>query len=683
MPRTLLVLLLSLALARQTKYHVEAYGTKPRAPPSPGTLTARIAVPLPRPHQHRGCARVQPSPRSAVALGSATSEDQEPAVGAPRDDEYLGGDDAKTTASPVAVTNADDFSPRPFLERPYLLAISGLVGALTGLNVALFKLSTEYVRDFFYGDGLFDRLPPVSGTVPLPLIPALGGLSVGVIILLGRGQSFPPGLRGVVSEADADAAQASGWRVADECGGGVSSERSAPGPGRVVSDLARYGRKSAAAVVTLGSGNSLGPEGPAVEAGMSVSRLCWELAPPAPSTGDAERDVAAAAERSRLLLACGAAAGVSAGFNAPLSGVFFVLEILQQALNPVNVERWNVDGKEETQGSIVGPVGVGANPVASESVNISAILLASVISSLVSKLFLEDELALKATLVDLRSPLQEFPLFLVLGALSGLVAALFSGAAQASKSVFDGCSGPQPVKEAFSTIPSWFKPTIGALFCGGVALVYPQVLFFGYETLNTAILASTTCKTETLLQLLAAKFATTAVATSSGLIGGTFAPSLFLGGTLGASFHQVVQSVMQSTQGTTTAASLATLGDVATPAFSIIQLQPFELSNMPTYAVVGAASVLSALFRAPLTATLLLFECTRDYDVILPLMASASMGSLTGDIIESALKERRRELDSVSWGDLAMRNGEEESCEVEYEEEKRSEISALFREKRR
>lgn len=90
--------------------------------------------------------------------------------------------------------------------------------------------------------------------------------------------------------------------------------------------------------------------------------------------------------------------------------------------------------------------------------------------------------------------------------------------------------------------------------------------------------------------------------------------------------------------------------------------------------MVGAASVLAALFRAPLTASLLLFELTRDYDVILPLMASAGVGSLVGDILENRLERLqdrrrrdenkdecvqevlRRDQDSVSWGDLADRS---------------------------
>ena len=67
---------------------------------------------------------------------------------------------------------------------------------------------------------------------------------------------------------------------------------------------------------------------------------------------------------------------------------------------------------------------------------------------------------------------------------------------------------------------------------------------------------------------------------------------------------------------------------------------------------------MAALFRAPLTASLLLFEVTRNYDVILPLMASAGVGSIVGDILEDRFERpnemQRRDRDPVSWGDLSF-----------------------------
>ena len=166
------------------------------------------------------------------------------------------------------------------------------------------------------------------------------------------------------------------------------------------------------------------------------------------------------------------------------------------------------------------------------------------------------------------------------------------------------------------------------------------MLFFGYETLNGLFL-NNSISTEYLFVLLVAKLLTTAISASSGLVGGTFAPSLFLGGVLGAGFHNIMSD------------SLLSISQ-SYPELSAYPI--FEgISGLPAFAMVGAASVLAALFRAPLTASLLLFECTRNYDVILPLMASAGLASLTGDIVEKWLDEELRESDPVSWGDLSTR----------------------------
>ncbi len=132
--------------------------------------------------------------------------------------------------------------------------------------------------------------------------------------------------------------------------------------------------------------------------------------------------------------------------------------------------------------------------------------------------------------------------------------------------------------------------------------------------------------------MLVAKLLTTASSASSGLVGGTFAPRLFLGGVLGAGFHNVIMDSLQS----------MTLAYPQLSAYPIFQ----GVSGLPAFAMVGAASVLAALFRAQLTASLLLFECTGNYDVILPLMASAGVASLTGDVVEKWLDEEQRESDN-------------------------------------
>ena len=67
----------------------------------------------------------------------------------------------------------------------------------------------------------------------------------------------------------------------------------------------------------------------------------------------------------------------------------------------------------------------------------------------------------------------------------------------------------------------------------------------------------------------------------------------------------------------------------------------FGLAGVPAYSMVGAASTLAAIFRAPLTASLLLFEITRNYDVLLPLLASAGVASLVSDIVESKVEQAK------------------------------------------
>lgn len=223
-----------------------------------------------------------------------------------------------------------------------------------------------------------------------------------------------------------------------------------------------------------------------------------------------------------------------------------------------------------------------------------------------------------------------------------MVAFVFSQTAKLMKNLFDGEAGPQSLRNAAKSAPAGAKPILGGLICGLIGLAFPQILFFGYETLNT-LLAKSAMPTMTLIGLLVVKTISTALCAGSGLVGGTFAPALFLGAMTGASFHNIMVSLFQFGE----TGSLGIMGGFA-----------MQLADLPAYAMVGAASVLAALFRAPLTASLLLFELTRDYDVILPLMASAGIGSLVGDIIEAKVEREqvvdlRRDKDPVSWGDLA------------------------------
>ena len=359
-------------------------------------------------------------------------------------------------------------------------------------------------------------------------------------------------------------------------------------------------------------------EGPCVELGMNVARGCMDIKPDFLQRPRANWNL--------VLLNCGAAAGVAAGFNAPLAGVFFTLEVMQSAIVSTRNER-NHEGD---------------NSVLSAAENLTPVLLSSVLSALISRAILGDALVLSLKEYSLQTPLIELPLYLVLGVISGFVAFAFSKSANLSQSFFAGRAGPDEIQGVMKDIPDALKPMIGGLVCGIIALTFPQILFFGYETLNS-LLANNSLPVTLLLSLLVVKTFTTAVSVGSGLVGGTFAPSLFLGAMTGASFHNIAKTVLTTAE--------TTMG-----------YPVFDLADVPAYAMVGAASVLAALFRAPLTASLLLFEVTRDYDVILPLMASAGLGSLVGDILQD--KDKRRDQDEVSWGDLADKEKKQKSLVV-------------------
>jgi len=252
------------------------------------------------------------------------------------------------------------------------------------------------------------------------------------------------------------------------------------------------------------------------------------------------------------------------------------------------------------------------------SADLMAVLLASAVAAAVTRILLRDLGSLQLGTYSLGTCAAAVPLYAGLGIVSGAVASTFSAAAHASSRAFAGSGLPVP-----------YRPVLGGFLCGLLGLAFPQVLFFGYDTLNQLLAdADRGVPVASLLALLAAKIVATSVCLGAGLVGGTFAPSLFMGACTGASYHAAAQWFLAGAD----AAWRSTGAEAGLGA----------LADVQAYAMVGASSVLASLFRAPLTGSLLLFELTRDYDVILPLMASAGVGSLVGDAIDDAVEKRRK-----------------------------------------
>ena len=200
-----------------------------------------------------------------------------------------------------------------------VLAAAVLIGIFTGGLVALFKISIAATAAAAYGgdDVVMPWTERNLGGLSV-LVPAAGGLVV-TAIRMASPRGLGPGLAEHVKEVELST------------------------PTRPVASLAR----GAAAVATLGTGNALGPEGPSVEIGVSISRLVsgfatgtyrveWLRSPLTPFNSFTilanEATGAASLRVRRQLLAAGAAAGVAAGFNAPLAGVFFALEVVSAAV---------------------------------------------------------------------------------------------------------------------------------------------------------------------------------------------------------------------------------------------------------------------------------------------------------------------------------------------------------------
>lgn len=403
-----------------------------------------------------------------------------------------------------------------------VLLLAVLIGGGSGMGVVTFHYLIHLIHHL-----LLENLMGVIGIWgpwTLACVPILGGLVV--TLMRWRTHDFGPGLSYLIATAQTPEAR------------------------NAASRQLRPVTKMLAAAVSLGSGASLGPEGPSVEIGANFGMLLSQV-------------LQVSQERQRLLLGAGAAAGLAAGFNAPIAGVFFALEVV-----------------------------LGTTSFATSAV--SVVLLSAVVAGLVAQIGLGGQPAFTLPVYEVRSPL-ELPLYLGLGLAASLVSMAYKQLISLAKSFF---RGEVPGFTFPKYIPSMFHPIIGGACVGVVALFLPQVLGIGYETVE-AVLQDAQFSLLLLVELLVVKLLLTAICAGSGLVGGLFAPAMFLGASLGAAY------------GKTLALIAPALGEY--------------MAAPPAYAMVGMAAVLAASARAPLTAILLLFELTRDYRIVLPLMAAVGL----------------------------------------------------------
>jgi CIC family chloride channel protein len=259
------------------------------------------------------------------------------------------------------------------------------------------------------------------------------------------------------------------------------------------------------------------------------------------------------ADQLKLLVACGASAGIAAAYNTPIGGALFGLEVF---LGGLALE-------------LYGPI-----------------IFATVTATLISRTLLEDHPSYVIPPYKLNNA-RELGLYLVLGALIGVVSALFVRTVESSARWSQAM--PARVRR--------YLPIFALAVVGGAGVFYPQLFGNGYDTVNQALVGALPLALILILPL--AKLAVSALCASSGVPGGLFTPSLFVGALCGAAFgtaaHWLWPNVVPSTGG---------------------------------YVLVGMAAILAGSTHATMAAALMLFEMTGSYGVILPLLAACVVSAV-------------------------------------------------------
>ncbi len=319
----------------------------------------------------------------------------------------------------------------------------------------------------------------------------------------------------------------------DARGSGIPQTKAALFTGRTVSLRTTIG-KFLCCSVSLGSGISLGREGPSVQIGAGVASEAGRR------LGLKQREISA-------LIPMGTAAALAAAFNTPIAGVLFTLE--------------------EVLGNMHARI-------------LGGVVLASASSWLVLHLLLGDAPLFHVPAYRLGHP-AELIVYVLLGVAGGLVSALFQWSLVR-------------LRERFLQLPKssapW-QPVAGGLFVGLLAWWIPGLLGVGYGAVDQALNGRMVWHVMLLLLLL--KLPATVVCYASGNPGGIFGPSLFLGAMLGGSIGSLSHSLF--------------------PAFT---------GPPGAYALVGMGTAFAGIIRTPMTSVLMIFELTRDYSIIVPLMIS-------------------------------------------------------------
>ncbi|MDJ0356877.1 chloride channel protein [Paenarthrobacter sp. PH39-S1] len=364
------------------------------------------------------------------------------------------------------------------------VAMAILVGAGAGLAAVAFRWLISAATLIFTGTADYSAShghpghpwAPWLGGFFVVLAPVVGGLLYGPLV-----ERFAPEARGHGVPEVMYAVSQHGGRI----------------KGRVALV------KALASAICIGSGGSVGREGPIVQIGSALGS--W-LA----------RVFRMPESRVRALVACGAAGGIAATFNAPIAGVFFALEL------------------------ILADFAAGS---------FGAVVLASVTASIIGRSFLGNEAFLKLPPFTITSA-AEYPLFILLGLLAAIAGVGFTRILYLFEDLCDWAWRG----------PAWLRPAAGGVLLGLLLLVLPQMYGVGYPVMQAGVAGSYTVGF--LVLLLVGKIVATSLTIGIGGSGGVFAPSLFIGAMLGAAFGEAAGLLSPALHGQVGAFALVGMGAV-------------------------------------------------------------------------------------------------------------------------
>nr|WSX48196.1 chloride channel protein [Streptomyces sp. NBC_00974] len=365
-----------------------------------------------------------------------------------------------------------------------LLLPALLVGAGAGLGAVGFRWLTEAVTRVLSGHDEYS----LAGHADNPHVPWLGPYFV-LLAPVVAGAIYGPLVYRYAKEARGHGVPEVMYAVARQ-------------GGRIPPRVALV--KAVASALCIGGGGSVGREGPIVQIGAALG-----------STGGSILRMGE--ERMRLLVACGAAGGIAATFNAPLAGVFFAMELI---LRDFTAGGFGVVVVSSVTASVIGRAALGAEPFLDLTTSLGVGHLAS------------------------------YALYVLLGAVAGAVGVLFG------KVLY----GVEDLCDAVWHGPEWLRPAVGGFLLGGILLALPEMYGVGYPVLGKAAVGG--YAVGFLLVLLVGKIVACSVTLGIGGSGGVFTPCLFIGAMLGSSFGQTLDHIAPGVAGSSTTYAVIGMGAV-------------------------------------------------------------------------------------------------------------------------